>query len=339
MYNLKVTYKSKVTLDIRLLDTPAVRKWVYCFLKNKPSNDMEATNVKWALDGNSKSSSVSQKDKKDISIKLNTAISNVNKAIKGKKFPHWAKQKMTIAETQLIHRCFTTGITTLKAWKHNWDHKQLLQFKSMNWPEKRQAFIDLAPKQFEILDQTVFEENCHLINDLIHQYEPSIVLPRSIQSLSKKESADYVYVKFMRKEAQHVTSLTLTVKELQSCFPGDYADYDVHIHSSIFGKSYRETYFEEDPPIEFDVTNVENIEGEFLFFTPSLNKNEANYKRCIDNSDWSKWLDDTNIPFYLTRNPPLGKIVGWTNLKDNYEERTKQLQGEIEHVDVIWEDN
>lgn len=346
MHNLHIKYKSKVTLHIKLLDTPAVRKWVYCFLKNKPSNDMKATNVKWALNGNANSTlpslkpSVSQKDKKDISIKINTAISNINRVIKGKKFPHWAKQEMNITETQLIHRSFTTGVTTLKAWKHNWDYKQLLQFKSMNWPEKRQAFIDLAPKQFEILDQTVFEENCHLINDLIHQYEPSIMLPRSIESASKKESADYLQVFFIKKgPKKHLNCLTLTEEELKQSFPGDYADYDVHIHSLIFGKSYRETYFEEDPPIEFDVTNVENISGEFSLFTPSKDKDEADYRRCVNNSDWSKWLDDTNIPFHLTRNPPLGKLVGWTNLKDNYDERTKQLTGEIEHVDVLWEDN
>ena len=108
------------------------------------------------------------------------------------------------------------------------------------------------------------------------------------------------------------------------------------MHSHIYGKSYIETYFEYDPAMEFDVTNVENLVGEFCFFPPSKNRNEADFRRCVRNSDWSRWLDTYNLPLYLTRTPPLGKIVGWRNLDDDYKQRVKQLSTEIESINVLW---
>lgn len=332
MYSLAIEYQSKAKLSIRLLDTPAVKMWMFCFLKNQRLGGMSSINVDWAPS----TGSYPIEFKEQISRELNNAITALNSAVDGDKFPYWAQTEMSIIETQQIHRSFTTGITTGKAWKHGWDDKQLLQFKRMKWPEKRQAFIDLAPEQFKILDQDKFEKHCHLINDLVHKYEPSIYSQRSQDSIDKNQNAGYIYTKF-NKEVVKPTQANLTERELQYSFPGDYSEYDVHIHSNIFGKSYRETYFEYDPPLEFDVTNVENITGEFFFSPPSINLDKINFKRCVDNSDWSKWLDDTELPFYLTRNPPLGKIVGFSGLDDNYEVRKGQLSGDIKFIDIIWE--
>ena len=335
--NLFIKYKSDISLDIELLDTPAVKKWVFCFLSNKHLTPMESVRTYWNQ-GAHNPPNYTPGTKKLLSKKINDAISIINGVIAGQEFPYQAKEEMSIIETQQIHRSFTTGITTGKAWKHGWDYNQLYKFKSMEWPEKRQAFKDLAPKQFEILDLSIFNKQCHIINDCIHSYEPSIFSQRSKDSYDKVQSAAYLYTRYKggTEGGENWTMLTPTLEELRYSFPGDYAEYDVHMHSHIFGKTYRETYFEYDPAIEFDVTNVENIAGEFLISPPSKDRHEADFRRCVKNSDWSNWLDETNLPFYLTRTPPLGKIVCWSNLSDDYTERQNQLTAEIESIDLQW---
>jgi len=337
--NLHITYKDDVLLNIELLDTPVVKKWIFCFLKNKPLGQLRTLDTEWNTGGHRVDEDLPLNWKKDLSIQINDAIRELNGATVGDEFPYQAKEEMNITETQNIHRSFTTGITTGKAWKHGWDTVQLHKFKFMDWPEKIQAFIDLAPEQFKILDRSIFDKQCHLINNYIHNYEPLIFSQRSKDSYDKGENAAYLYTCFeggIEGDRTNWTILNPTEEELRYSFPGDYSDYDVHIHSHIFGKSYRETYFEYDPAIEFDVTNVQNIVGEFFIFPPSKDREQADHKRCVKNSDWSKWLDDSNIPFHLSRNPPLGKIVGWKNLSSDYYDRIKQLTQKIESIELQW---
>ena len=125
--NLFIKYKSDILLDIELLDTPAVKKWVFCFLSNKHLAPMESVGTYWNQ-GAHNPPNYTPGTKKLLSKKINDAISIINGVIAGQEFPYQAKQEMSIKETQQIHRSFTTGITTGKAWKHGWDYNQLYKF-------------------------------------------------------------------------------------------------------------------------------------------------------------------------------------------------------------------
>ena len=96
-----------------------------------------------------------------------------------------------------------------------------------------------------------------------------------------------------------------TLRETLDSFKGkSYIDNDVFIHSNIYGKSYLETYVEEDPPRSYDVINVEYMTGEFIIMLEKEKK--INY---FTNSGFSRWAQDLPINNNLVYPIPLGKIT------------------------------
>ena len=127
---LHINYGNGANLQIELLDTPVVKKWIEVFQKNNQiyngsiytrhsgiTNRQKKTNYKDAqhLDG-------SYETRKRLREEINKAIQNVNKYIKGNPFPYEALDHMSIQHTQKIHRSFTTGAITKKCWKDKIPH-------------------------------------------------------------------------------------------------------------------------------------------------------------------------------------------------------------------------
>ena len=93
--NLFIKYKSDISLDIELLDTPAVKKWVFCFLSNKHLTPMESVRTYWNQ-GAHNPPNYTPGTKKLLSKKINDAISIINGVIAGQEFPYQAKEEMSI---------------------------------------------------------------------------------------------------------------------------------------------------------------------------------------------------------------------------------------------------
>lgn len=301
-------------IEIELLKTPAVEKWLYAFIHNHklfkyrpyirhlccyPTNSTH-------LQSNN------QSKKASIAAYINKAIHSTNTLIKGREFPLLAKGEMDFEYTQKIHRAFTISQVTGNSWSHNLSYDQLYDLKFLTPSEKIDSLKKIIKPEFEVLDTYKFAIEAEKINQGIHNYEPFIKSERAAE-LEEAGHDDIMMFHQFDSLAENglnhpdIVQMNLTEKELQDSFPGNYLDYNVFIHSHIFGKSYIETYVEYDPPIEFDVTNVENIIGDFqLAWFNRLGK-----KAYFHKSKWLHWIRETLLPDYLTHPVPLGRTVGW----------------------------
>ena len=306
----KVEYGPKYFIIFELIDTPAVRKWVYAVNENKIYD--------YFLYGRPLNSYYVNQYKDDVEEKtrlvelINYHIDELNKTIAGEQFPFKAHVNMNFTESQLIHRSFTTAASTHGSWVHNIPDDLLRSMKFVDSDEKHRLMKKYAKQQFTIKDFDKFDYHAEMVNWQIHNFEPFIKSDRAIELEDLKCSTDCIYHQFDNKsetgdiaKEKFTVGVNLTVDELSKSFIGNYLEYDVFMHSSIFGKSYLETYVEYDNAGEFDVVNVENIIGDF-FIVP---EHPRRRKRFFNDSPWSKWIGELLLPMYLTHPVPLGKIV------------------------------
>lgn len=314
---LHIDYGNGAKLQIQLLDTPVVKKWIEVFQKN---NERYNGSIYTRHSGiTNKQLETNSKDlqhvegtyeiRKKLKEQINEAIQNVNKYIKGKPFPYKALDHMSIQHTQKIHRSFTTGAITKKCWADKIAHDMLWEIKKLNKGVKSRIYMEFCPTTFEILDHEKFHYWAEKINVLIHTYEPYIVLPRAIELTEQNADPELMFHEWNnRNDAGQITNsidINPTVEEVLDSFKGkSYIDNDVFVHSNIYGKSYLETYVEEDPPGSYDVTNVEYMTGEFIIMLEKEKK--VNY---FTNSGFSRWAQDLPINNNLVYPIPLGKII------------------------------
>ena len=306
----KVEYGPKYYIIFELIDTPAVRKWVYTVNENKqypyfvygrPLNSYYVDSYK-----------DDEEEKTRLVDLINSHIEELNKTIQGEPFPFKAHIDMNFTESQLIHRGFTTAASTHSSWVHNIPDDLLRSLKYVDSDEKHSLMKKWAKQQFTIVDYEKFDYHAEMINWQIHNFEPFIKSDRAIELKELGCSTDCLFHQFDNKSEtgdiskdKPTIGINLTIEELSKSFIGDYMEYDVFMHSSIFGKSYLETYVEYDDASEFDVVNVENVIGDF-FIVP---EEGTERKRFFSNSPWSKWVGELLLPTYLTHPVPIGKIV------------------------------
>ena len=314
---LYIDYGNGARFQIQLLDTPVVKKWTEVFQKNNQIFDGSIYTRHSGITNNQfKTNSRDLQHAKGthnlrnkLKVEINEAIQNVNKYIKGEPFPYEAFEHMSIQDTQKIHRSFTTGAITKKCWNDRIPHDILLELKKINKGPKWRIYNKFCPTTFEILDHEKFNYWTEKINVLIHSYEPYIVLPRAVELTDQNADPELMFHEWNnRNDAGQIDNsidVVPTVEEVLDSFKGkSYIDNDVFIHSGIYGKSYLETYVEEDPPLSYDVTNVEYMTGEFIIMLDHEKK--VNY---FTNSGFSRWANEFPINNNLIYPIPLGKII------------------------------
>ena len=312
-------------IEIELLKTPAVDKWLFAFIHNHRlfKYNPYIRHLCCYPENSIHYSSAQISKKKSIVTYINKAIESTNALIKGRKFPLLAKEEMDFEYTQKIHRAFTVSQVTGNAWEHNLSYDQLYDLKFLTPLEKADRMKELVKPEFEVLDPYKFTVEAEKINQGVHKYEPFIKSERAIELQKANHDDVMMFHQFDSiasdgLNSSEIVQMTLTEEDLQKSFPGNYLDYNVYIHSHIFGKSYIETYVEYDPAIEFDVTNVENIIGDFQWAW----YNRVGKKSYFHKSKWLHWVRDTLLPDYLTHPVPLGRTVGW-RLPDTPSELTE----------------
>ena len=304
----RVEYGPKYYVIINLIDTPAVRKWVYALNENKQYN--------YKLYGRPLSSYYKlQKDPKlqqELVDKINFHIHELNKYVCGEPFPYEAYVGMDFVHSQRIHRAFTTAAVTHGSWIHNIDNDLLREIKFMDSEARKKAMEKWAKKSFHYTDFEKFDFHAEMINWQIHNYEHYIPTEKSEELKISNCDCDCLYNQIDNKSIvgdidknRPSVGVQLTMDELSKSFIGNYMDYDVFIHSSIFGKSYLETFVEYDDANEFDVVNVETILGDFFM----VGGDPMNRKRFFSNSSWSRWVGELLLPIYITHPVPLGTVV------------------------------
>lgn len=298
-------------LTFSLIDSPISKKWVECLNKwNEQSIPMKMHRFTAPYNY-----PVEHYNEQEIVNNLNHAIDNANVFISGKKFPYKAHLDMPWQQTNRIHRCFTTADTTEKTWKHNLGYEQLIKVKEESYLNKGPFLDSNTEAEFKITDYKKFRSYIHGINKWCHHYEDlrlskrsrqlsdSIILPNPDWNYSVLEIEWDNYNEFGIREWPGIDRATY--KEVYDTFFTDGASLcDIFLSVNITGKDYETAYFHYDDPLEFDITNLDLINGGVRIY----NKEYLDYLYGKDGV-LIKWTSDLGIPHEMVRPIPLGKIL------------------------------
>ncbi len=262
-------------------------------------------------------------DKRDSHVRtINEAIAGVNKIIDGKKFPYEAYPDMPWAQTNRIHRCFTTGSITGHCWYHNLTQDQLAEAKLIGSPILRKWTTDNTKTQFRVMDINIFQKHLHSINHYVHQYENCSHSP-SIDGICKEhkervgKAPSVTNIKWSRPrlfndEGTCIKSIFMELlkevsyEELVSSFPDNYEECNVSILKSIGGKDYETCFTNLDDPLEFDIRNIEHINGGLTIYP-----NNEHYE-CFNKTQFYSWVKSYGIRDELFSKVPIGKVIDST---------------------------
>lgn len=308
---------------IELLDTPVVHKWIDAF--NQHKNYFKNNNLDYDYAIESYSSFIHdtgmyyQDIKGDVEIpsfnvtfaecvdKINKAIEDVNNCIEGKEFPYCAYLGMPLEQTNLIHRCFTTASTTGTNWKHNLTGAELMEYKKIKYSDPAYFRKFIKMKDFIPIDYSGYVDAIERINKWVHIYEKQVksIRGEKIMDAFPNQSTLVLDWDSYGPSGNHIFWFgnRVTYEELKQSFVGNYDEYDVVIHKSILGKDYEITYCEYDNPLEYDITNLDFINGGI-----ALNKN-IEVKDLYRESRYIDWINDYNIEKEMYLPVPLGKVV------------------------------
>jgi len=321
---------------IQLLDTPVVGKWLSTYNKYKSYFTTNNLDLDYKIEPQKTIIHFSGEspDYEGTAIhpmflisasecvdKINLAIEEANSSIEGKKFPYKAYLGMPWGQTNLIHRCFTTSLMTGSNWQHNLTTSELLKFKKLAYEGKPlQDFI--KEKQFLILDHTKFFDAIERINKYVHIYESFYISERALETTtyiggtgnylelgwdSYSTSGDHIFY-FGEK---------ISYSELCQSFPDNTEDHDVFLAKSIAGKDYEFAFCEYDNPLEYDITNLDTINGSVrIHFSDDINK-------LYNDSPFVDWCKNAGIEYNMFHPVPIGKIVEnsceFSSLQTNYD--------------------
>jgi hypothetical protein len=297
---------------IELNDSTIAQKWVEVFLKYKENNiDYKIERNKAIIHQNQIESEIHpvyNVSKEDCITFINTAIDKVNQSIKGTPFPYRAFIGMPWAQTNRLHRCFTTGIMSYRFWYHKMTTSELYEFKKINYSSKGKYINTIKHSDYEVLNKELFLENLEYVNKWIHVYESFFANQRTKNLVNEiNGTADYLELtwdNFLPSgEKSSSFEARVTYEEIKQSFGKNYFDNNVFLCKSIAGKDYEFAFCEYDDGLEYDITNLDQIDGGIrLHFEPGI---EQLYK----SSTFTKWCEDLGISRELYLPIPIGKIV------------------------------
>lgn len=311
---------------IELLDSPAAKQWIDAyqqykkyFRKNRLDQDFKPSSgcIFPSADGYWDKGEdfvdpVKNIDQQGCVDEINSAIADANECLIGKEFPYQAFLGMGWDTTNLIHRCFTIGRTTLTNWQHTLHKNTLAQLKKDSYFSKNISLSSMLTPQYELKQGKVeeFVEAVERINKYIHFYEGFHRSKRAwdICVHNKSFTNNYLQLEwdsYDRKTGSHnfFFSNRINEAELKESLPDDYYEYDVFLGKSIAGKDYEFCYADYDNPLEYDITNLDNINGSLkLFF-------EDSFKLAYKDSKFTDWCEGYGIERHMFLPIPVGKII------------------------------
>ena len=321
-YGAKGDFGKNKELVIELANTPAVEHWVSNFCNAE--NHFKSVDKEFGYTVNKFSTfppagigpfDDREKDKAvEIVDKINQGISLVDSSIIGSKFPYKAYFGMPFSQTNLLHRCFTTGLSSKVCFKHNLSTVDTLyvkkHFKSLNnqcWKDTK------VNREFFITDEKTFEKGLYIVNEFVHKYEG---IYKSNRTLDDKVynpyytflQWDYYDDDFSINEDLHSncfeTNSKLNNSDIKSSIGEDVFDHDVFIGRSIIGKDYPTAYFNYDDLLEWDITNFNSLDSSL-----HIHADKEDLKKIYTDSPFATELQNTGLQPYMYLPIPLGKIV------------------------------
>jgi hypothetical protein len=308
---------------IELLDTPVARKWIEVFNQYKSYFETNNFNYDYKVEpfGAFKhDSGVFYEDiKGDLEIpshnvtlaecvdKINQAIEDVNVCIDGKEFPYYAYLGMPWEQTNLIHRCFTTASITNTNWKHNLTAAELIEYNKIKYLDNYVINDYIKIKEFTVIDYNRFIDAIRRINEWTHVYEGVVRSRRS-----RKLSQNHLKLSSLVLDWDRLTpsgeytfgfSNRVSYEELKQSFIGNYEEQNVVIGVSVLGKDYETAFCDYDNPLEYDITNLDYINGSITIINNKSTKDMYRESKFID------WINDYNIEREMYLPVPLGKVV------------------------------
>ena len=254
--------------------------------------------------------SLSGYNKEECSTKINEGIDIVNSSIEGSEFPYKASTNLKWEELNYIHRIFTlTGIKD--SWFHNLDREKLFEFKTDQYSNNLSIF-DKLESDFKVIDRERFNKGRELINKWVHLYESLMFSDRAsldLKALKSQFGIDHTkYIDFYWDifneygEKSSVNTTRMSAQEVKDSYVGYWYDFDVFINTSIKGKNYSNACYEYDNAVEYDVVNLDFIDGGLSIFP------DTRLLRAYDQGEFQEWRNNAEIPDWMLYPIPLGKV-------------------------------
>jgi len=322
---------------IELLPTPAVSKWINAYHRNrslglydlKPENGStfvhahEITTVNHPIYGHNKEYCIEQ---------LNLAINSANSSIEGKTFPYEGFTGMSWKDTNLIHRCFTTSATTLTNWEHGISNEELIDFKKIHYQEPYRLRDFIKEEEFKVIDPDKFYTAIHNINMWVHRYESFFKSDRANSlNINTPGTGTYLELDWDNFDQTHtqkgIDALRISYKDLIKSFPDNYYDYDVFLGKHIKGKDYEFAFIQYDSSYEYDICNVDGINGGLKVYY------DGTHKKIYSDSIYMDWIKESGLELEMCLPVPIGKIVDsncdYSKFKPNFKSEEKWSNGMV----------
>ena len=301
---------------IELLDTPAVDLWIDI------NEQYNAFNCDFMVNrGTIMPSGHEMKRGRILSIEenavdeINTAIEELNKVITTTPFPYQAFVDMPWQQTNLIHRAFTTGISSYHTFTHNLAYQDLANFQIHKYDDKEQIKT-LSDKVFNVPRDEGLQEYVrvmNVINKYVHHFEDTRYSHNAnlvLNELKDKKIKTPDEIQIAWDTFNPVSGVkniwlrhTPTHNEILKSAKIDLDEYDVYIVKSILGKDYETAYANYDNPLEYDIQNVQDITGGLRILVDGVQK--SLYK----DSHFTRFCDSYGLDKRLYLPIPIGKIV------------------------------
>lgn len=301
------------TTTIELLDTPIVNKWINVYNSNKSRGTYDLKPETASAFGHlyqceSEVHPIYKYSSNHCVDQLNIAIAAANETVDGAEFPYQGFYGMSWEQTNLIHRCFTLSATTHTNWQHGLTRDELIAYKIAHYDNPLIIKDLIKEQQFVVKDPEKFLESIHKINMWVHRYE-SFFGNERIKYLYQEVGSygKYLELDWDNFNQDHTQQGTITDRtshqELLQSFPDDITEYDVFLGKYIKGKDYEFAFSEYDDPFEYDIANVDGINGSLRVHT------QSEHKGIYKDSSYIEWLKQTGLSPELYLPLPVGKIV------------------------------
>lgn len=239
---------------------------------------------------------------------INKAIEDVNTTVDGMKFPYPAYLGMPWHQTNFIHRCFTTALMSSTNWQHNLTYKQLIEFKKEAYENKKGLRDFIQTPQFKVTNKELFFDAIERINKYVHFYETFHESKRAYDIVDEiNDTGKYLELGWdSYNSSGHHTYFfgeRVSYDDVVKSIPENWQDYDIFIGKSIAGKDYEFSYCEYDNPLEYDITNLDHINGSLRIMSSS------GIKKLYSDSSFSKWCREAGLEDPMFLPIPIGKIV------------------------------
>ena len=341
---LYVEFEDGNYLDIELVDNnPILEMWIDVHNKNQLSTNKNYLSRRgmYLYHGWGKEYKDKQEETRNWAVdEINKAIDEWDALLPEHPFPHRAFYGMDWKQTNLIHRAFTTSMRSKGTFDMGMTREELLDLKYHdNYIEvlrdpKYRVFPPTTDwNKFITFDEHEIYTLLERINKYVHVHEDNS-WSEVASNASPQEAIDCCYLEtewdtynpdgsktyhFERIPRQHRTYCNY-----------DPEGIDVYICKNITGKDYIQAYQENDDPLQWDIVNMDHINGGF-----TVDPNRFLYKWLYaDNT--KKWLEDHQMPFdlELLQPPALGRVrnkdwftKSWPSV--DYDQSRKNTQGDF----------